>query len=106
MAAAAELVCTALAPLPQPLALRILALLPVDARARCACVSRGSWRATVADVSLWLRLDLTPAGGVPQRRVTDALLRGAAARAAGGRLQRLAVVAAAGDLSATFERNI
>jgi hypothetical protein len=55
-------------------------------------VSRG-WRATVADASLWLRLDLTAAGGVPQRRATDALLRGAAARA-GGRLQFLAVDAA------------
>jgi hypothetical protein len=88
MAAAAELAC-ALAPLPQPLALRILALLPVDARARCACVSPG-WRATVADVSLWLRLDLMAAGGVPQPHLTDALLRGAAARA-GGQLQFLAV---------------
>ncbi len=89
MADVAERASTALAPLPQSAALRILALLPVDARARCACVSRG-WRSTVATESLWLRLDLSEAGGVPRDRVSSALLRGAAARAR-GHLQALDV---------------
>jgi hypothetical protein len=34
--------------------------------------------------SLWTRLDLSPAGGVAEERVTEALFRGAAARARGG----------------------
>jgi hypothetical protein len=72
VAALAERAPSALERLPQPLSLRILALLPVDARARCACVSRG-WRTIVADASLWLRLDLTAAGGVPEQRVTSRL---------------------------------
>jgi hypothetical protein len=38
----------------------------------------------LSDVSLWLRLDLSPAGGVACDAATDALLRTAAARAAGG----------------------
>jgi hypothetical protein len=63
-------------------ALRVIMLaLPVDARARAACVCR-SWRAFLADTSLWQVLDLTPAGSVV--RVTGNLLRGAVARAAGG----------------------
>ena len=66
-------------------ALRVVMLaLPVDARARAACVCR-SWRAFLSDVSLWLVLDLTPAGGVTARRVTENLVRGAMARAAGQR---------------------
>jgi hypothetical protein len=52
---------------------------------RCAEVCRG-WRAVLSDASVWLRLDLSPAGGVA--RATDALVRAAAARAA-GRLQAL-----------------
>jgi hypothetical protein len=64
-----------------PLALALFALLPVDQRLRCAEVCRG-WRAALLDVSLWLRLDLSPAGGVA--RATEALLRAAAKRAAGG----------------------
>jgi hypothetical protein len=56
--------------------------LPVDARARAACVCR-SWRAFLADTSLWLHLDLTPAGGVVAERVTENLVRGAVARAGG-----------------------
>jgi hypothetical protein len=82
IAAAAELACTALAPLPQPLVLHILELVPPRSRARCACVCR-AWRAAVADESLWLRLDLTREGDPPHFAVTDAVLRGAAARARG-----------------------
>ena len=64
-------------------ALRVIMLaLPVDARARAACVCR-YWRAFLADPSLWQVLDLTPAGGVVAERVTENLLRGAVARAAG-----------------------
>ena len=64
-------------------ALRVIMLaLPVDARARAACVCR-SWRAFLADSSLWLVLDLTPAGGVAAERVTENLVRAAVARAAG-----------------------
>ena len=69
--------------LPEPV-LRILFLaLPVDARARAACVCRG-WRAFLSDVSLWQVLDLRPAGGVAAERVTENLVRGTVARAAGG----------------------
>jgi len=64
-------------------ALRVIMLaLPVDARARAACVCR-AWRAFLADVSLWQVLDLTPAGGVVVERVTENLVRGAVHRAAG-----------------------
>jgi hypothetical protein len=63
----------------------VFALLPVDQRMRCTEVCRG-WRAALSDASLRLRLDLSPAGGVA--RALDALLRAAAARAA-GRLQAL-----------------
>jgi hypothetical protein len=71
-------------------ALRVIWLaLPVDARARAACVCR-SWRAFLSDVSLWLQLDLTPAGGVAAERVTENLVRGAVARAA-GRLRELSL---------------
>jgi hypothetical protein len=71
--------------LPHALLLLILALLPVDTRLRCAEVCPG-WRAAVADVSLWLRLALSPESVVAGRVVTDALLRAAAARAGGGLL--------------------
>jgi hypothetical protein len=74
--------------LPQGLAQRIFALLPVDARARCATVCRG-WRTLLGDASLWTRLDLSAESGVTVR-VNDAVLRGAAARA-GGALQALDV---------------
>jgi hypothetical protein len=64
-------------------ALRVVMLaLPVDARARAACVCR-SWRAFLADPSLWQVLDLTLTGGVAAERVTANLVRGAVARAAG-----------------------
>jgi hypothetical protein len=63
-------------------ALRVIMLaLPVDARARAACVCP-SWRAFLADPSLWQVLDLTSAGGVDEERVTANLVRGAVARAA------------------------
>jgi hypothetical protein len=66
--------------LPEP-ALRVIFLaLPVDARAQAACVCR-AWRAFLADVSLWLQLDLTPSGGVAAERVTENLVRSAVARA-------------------------
>jgi hypothetical protein len=69
-------------------ALLIFAQLPVDSRARCACVCRG-WRAVLAERSLWTRLDVSRTSGVTAA-VTNALLRGAAARA-GGALQTLDV---------------
>jgi hypothetical protein len=69
------------AALPHALALALFALLPVDQRLRCAEVCRG-WRALLSDASLWLLLDLSAASGVT--RASDALLRTAAARAAGG----------------------
>jgi hypothetical protein len=81
-AVAAEPACAPFPGLPQPLALRVLALLPADSRARAACVARG-WRDAVADPALWLRLDLSPESGVPPALVTGALLVGAAARARG-----------------------
>jgi hypothetical protein len=68
--------------LPEPVLRVIVLALPVDARARAACVCR-SWRAFLADPSLWLQLDLTEAGGVAAVRVTENLVRGAVARAAG-----------------------
>jgi hypothetical protein len=68
--------------------LLIFAKLPVDLRARCACVCRG-WRDALAERSLWTRLDMSRTSGVTAA-VTDALLRGAAARA-GGELETLDV---------------
>jgi hypothetical protein len=80
--AAAAVAAASFASLPHALALRVFALLPVDERARCACVCRG-WRAIVDDGSLWQRLDLSPAGSVARERVTDLFVHGLAARAAG-----------------------
>ncbi len=57
-------------------------------RLHCAAVCT-SWRASLADPSLWVRLDLSPDSGV-MRRVNAALLFAAAARARGG-LQELNV---------------
>jgi hypothetical protein len=92
-AAAEELASLVLVPLlPLPLALKILSLLPADARARAACVSRG-WRALLDEPSLWARLDLSPASGVTCR-VVDAVLAGAAAKAR-GQLRELDVSACA-----------
>ena len=62
--------------------LHVAPVLPVDARARAACVCR-AWRDFLADPALWQVLDLTLAGGVAAARITDAVLRGAVKRAAG-----------------------
>ena len=79
--------------LPQPLALRILALLPADSRLLAAAVCR-VWRAALADPALWTRLDLTAESGLakPYFVWSDALLCAAAARA-GGQLAALRVSA-------------
>jgi hypothetical protein len=71
---------TTIASLPHAVLLDIFARLPVDARARCAVICR-SWRTTLAERSLWTRLNLKY---LRRYQVTDALLRGAAARAGGG----------------------
>ena len=68
--------------LPEPVLRAIMLALPVDSRARCAVVCR-ALRDLLADVALWQELDLSPAGGLAPERVTRALVRGAAARAAG-----------------------
>jgi hypothetical protein len=60
--AAAQAAPHSLTDLPLGLQLAVLALLPADARARCAAVSP-AWRAAVADAALWTELDLTRAGG-------------------------------------------
>jgi hypothetical protein len=88
MADAAEPVAAAdaLTLLPSAVQALIFAQLPVDLRARCACVCRG-WRDALAVRSLWTRLDVSRTSGVTAR-VTDAFLRGAAARA-GGELESL-----------------
>jgi hypothetical protein len=72
---------TVLSALPLPVAQRIFSMLPVDQRARCACVCRG-WRALLDDARVWTRLDLSDGSGVTCR-VSDRVLRGAAARAGG-----------------------
>jgi hypothetical protein len=71
------------ASLPRALQVEVFARMPADARARAACVCR-AWRAELSEHSLWLRLNLSPECGVARTRVTDALLRGAAAKARGG----------------------
>jgi hypothetical protein len=82
VAAVVERESSALPPLPLSLALAIFALLPVDQRLRCREVCRG-WRAVLTEISLWRRLDLSASGISPGREPTSALLRAAAARAAG-----------------------
>jgi hypothetical protein len=89
-----------LSPLPLALVLHIFSLLPLDARLRCAMVSRG-WRVTFSERSLWARLDLSPASGLARAAVTDALLSAAAARA-GGQLQALDVSGCERITSATL----
>jgi hypothetical protein len=84
--AACERAAPALAPLPHALVLFIFSLVPVDQRLRCLEVCKG-WYATLNERSLWLRLDLSATAGLA-RRATKALLRAAAARAA-GQLQAL-----------------
>jgi hypothetical protein len=69
------------ASLPPVLQHAILRRLPVDARARCACVCRG-WRTPLTDVSLWTRLDLSPSSGV-RVPLFAKVLRGASGLARG-----------------------
>jgi hypothetical protein len=77
---------TTLCALPLALLQSVLALLPVDARAR-ACVVCPAWNAALAERSLWARLDLSPASSVAVV-VTNEVLEAAAARA-GGQLEAL-----------------
>jgi hypothetical protein len=71
------------ASLPRALQCEVFARAPVDARARAACVCH-AWCDVLSERSLWTRLDLSRKSGVARERVTDALLRGAAAKARGG----------------------
>ena len=66
---------------PRFLALDIFARLPADARLLLALVSP-SWRALVAEPSLWACVDLSEASGVT--RASDALLLACSAKARGG----------------------
>jgi hypothetical protein len=77
------------AALPHTLALRLFGDLTLEERLRCREVCRG-WSATLADHTLWLRLDLTRADGAA---CSEALLRAATARA-GGQLQALRLTCA------------
>jgi hypothetical protein len=77
---------TPLDALPLALCLRILLLLPVDARLRAAAVCR-SWRAMLAERSLWTRLNLSKP---TLARNPTLFLRAAAARA-GGQLETLRI---------------
>jgi hypothetical protein len=70
--------------LPHALALEVFGRLTVEERLLCIEVCRG-WRATLADHSAWLQLDLTRADG---SECSEALLRAATTRA-GGQLQAL-----------------
>jgi hypothetical protein len=71
------------ASLPRALQCEVFARTPVDARARAACVCHAWCDVLSSESSLWLRLNLSPGSGVARERVTDALLRGAAAKACG-----------------------
>ena len=73
--------CVGFASLPRFLALDIFARLPADARLLLALVSP-SWRALVAEPSLWSCVDLSDASGVT--RASDALLLAVSAKARGG----------------------
>jgi hypothetical protein len=72
---------TSFSSLPPALQHAIFVRVPVDARARAKLVSRG-WNCSLSDVSLWTRLDLSPASGV-RVRVTDDVLRRASGLARG-----------------------
>ena len=73
--------CAGFASLPRFLALDVFARLPADARLLLALVSP-SWRALVAEPSLWACVDLSVASGVT--RASDALLLAVSAKARGG----------------------
>jgi hypothetical protein len=92
LSAAAASAATLLWPLPDDVALRILTLIPADARARCAAVRR-AWHAALAQPSLWAHLNLSETSGVTLP-VTDTLLRCVAAKAR-GELQTLDVTGCA-----------
>jgi hypothetical protein len=81
-------VAATFASLPPALCAHVLARVPADARARAAAVHT-SWHAALAHRAAWARLDLSASGGVTLR-VTDGVLRAAAARA-GGALTELDV---------------
>jgi hypothetical protein len=68
--------------LPHECQLLIFSSLPPDERARC-CVVRRSWNALLAHSDFWKVLDVSPVTSVLARPATEALLRGAAARARG-----------------------
>lgn len=72
--------CDALSPLPLEVVVAVAAQLPVDQRLLLALVSR-AFRALAAEPGVWRVVDLSPASGV--RLVSAALLRAAAAKAAG-----------------------
>jgi hypothetical protein len=78
--------------LPHAVLLKILALLPVDVRLRCAEACR-AWRAALSDRSLWTRLDFSPAGGVLCRHGPEAemMFHTAVARCGFGHLRALDV---------------
>ncbi len=78
-AAARRVAPTPLDVLPPAVAQHIFSLLPVDARLRAAAVCR-SWRALLAERSLWTRLDLSAVRPFLSR---DGILGVAAARAGG-----------------------
>ena len=99
LAAAEERVSSVLPPLPPALALAILALLPLKARARAACVSR-AWRSAADASEAWTTLDLRPYSSLGAEKYS-ALLRGAAAKAR-GRLVSLDVRGNQGGLRAAL----
>lgn len=68
--------------LPPSVLREILRRLPVDQRARVACVCR-RWRDVLADPTMWTVLDLTAPGIMHAERVTHARLLAAAAMARG-----------------------
>lgn len=74
--------------MPPSLQRDIFSRLPVDQRARAACVCP-AWHIALAEPALWTRLDLTRESGVTCR-VDEAAVLAAAARAQ-GRLETLAV---------------
>jgi hypothetical protein len=72
----------ALEALPHDFLVAVFSSLPPDERARC-CVVHRSWNALLAHHDFWKILDVSPATVGMARPATEALLRGAAARAQG-----------------------
>jgi hypothetical protein len=70
------------ATLPREVTAAVFALLPADTRLLCRGVCR-SWRATLSEARFWAALDLSAAARLARGDATSALLRAAAARAAG-----------------------